>query len=226
MDYGNDFYAAVTWNNDPCDRPILIGWMNNWPYANIIPLTGWRGMLSMPRDLALEERDGTFLVVQRPLDSAAAYWAAPTHLGRLRIEDGVLPLPALSGPAVRLQLAFQLEKDRPAGRFGVHLRQVNGHQMTVAYDPAVQKLVIDRSRSGHVLPEMADLPVAWGKLAPKHGVVEVDIWVDQYSVELFADNGRLVMSSLIFPYDQSLNYAVFAAGGAVILESATLSHWQ
>ena len=56
-DHGADFYAAQTWSHEPDDRPIWVGWVNNWAYADRIPSTGWRGMLSLPREL---RPDGLF----------------------------------------------------------------------------------------------------------------------------------------------------------------------
>ena len=46
VDYGKDFYAAVTYNDVPDGRRIAIGWMNNWNYANQIPTSPWRSAMS------------------------------------------------------------------------------------------------------------------------------------------------------------------------------------
>ena len=48
MDYGKDFYAAVTWNDVPDGRRIAIGWMSNWNYAGAIPTSPWRSAMSVP----------------------------------------------------------------------------------------------------------------------------------------------------------------------------------
>ena len=53
VDYGKDFYAAVTCNDVPDGRRIAIGWMNNWNYAGQIPTSPWRSAMSVPRELAL-----------------------------------------------------------------------------------------------------------------------------------------------------------------------------
>ena len=36
-DYGPDYYAAVTYNLPTNQSPVLLGWANNWTYANDIP---------------------------------------------------------------------------------------------------------------------------------------------------------------------------------------------
>ncbi|MGC0236732.1 hypothetical protein [Arthrobacter sp. SD76] len=37
LDWGRDCYASVSFSNVPGGRRIIIGWMNNWDYANQLP---------------------------------------------------------------------------------------------------------------------------------------------------------------------------------------------
>ena len=59
IDYGKDFYAAVTFNDAP-DGRILIGWCSNWEYANSTPALPYRGEMAIPRKLTLNSA-GTLL---------------------------------------------------------------------------------------------------------------------------------------------------------------------
>lgn len=52
LDYGPDYYAAVTFNDSP--ERISIGWMNNWLYANNRKLEIWNGAMSAARKLEIE----------------------------------------------------------------------------------------------------------------------------------------------------------------------------
>ncbi|MEY4455467.1 MAG: hypothetical protein RIQ45_990, partial [Actinomycetota bacterium] len=52
LDYGPDYYAAVTFNDSP--ERISIGWMNNWLYANDRKLEIWNGAMSAARKLKIE----------------------------------------------------------------------------------------------------------------------------------------------------------------------------
>ena len=74
MDYGKDFYAAVTWNDVPDGRRIAIGWMSNWNYAGAIPTSPWRSAMSVPRELGL--RDDRRPAAARPAAGARAALAA------------------------------------------------------------------------------------------------------------------------------------------------------
>jgi sucrose-6-phosphate hydrolase SacC (GH32 family) len=58
LDYGQDNYAAVTYNNAPNGRRILIGWMSNWQYANKLKPTAWTGAMTIPHELSLVEIGG------------------------------------------------------------------------------------------------------------------------------------------------------------------------
>jgi fructan beta-fructosidase len=70
IDYGKDFYAGITFNNEPKGRRIMIGWANNWAYAGDIPTSSWRGAMSLPREISLYEAEGGMRIRQRPITDA------------------------------------------------------------------------------------------------------------------------------------------------------------
>ena len=49
--YGKDDYCAISFNNLRSRETILIGWMNNWQYADSSP-RHWRGQIGLPRRLS------------------------------------------------------------------------------------------------------------------------------------------------------------------------------
>lgn len=55
VDEGRDFYAVQSWSDTPGDRRLVIAWANNWLYADQVPEDGWRGMMTLPREIRLEE---------------------------------------------------------------------------------------------------------------------------------------------------------------------------
>ncbi|MDE6331292.1 MAG: glycoside hydrolase family 32 protein, partial [Muribaculaceae bacterium] len=58
LDSGADNYAGVTWHNAPDGRHVLIGWMNNWNYAGVCPVSPWRSAMTLPRELKLTDFGG------------------------------------------------------------------------------------------------------------------------------------------------------------------------
>ncbi|MFM1758351.1 MAG: hypothetical protein RL193_928 [Actinomycetota bacterium] len=55
LDYGPDYYAAVTFNDAPCRTSIA--WMNNWQYANQLKRETWNGSMTVARKLEFVNSD-------------------------------------------------------------------------------------------------------------------------------------------------------------------------
>lgn len=66
MDLGRDNYAAATFA-DVNDRIIQIGWMNCWAYAQKLPESGFRGCMTLPRELRLIKTHGKYRITQKPV---------------------------------------------------------------------------------------------------------------------------------------------------------------
>lgn len=58
MDYGSDFYAVQSWvGSGGEDERSAIAWMSNWQYGRETPATIFRGVMTLPRRLWLEDTD-------------------------------------------------------------------------------------------------------------------------------------------------------------------------
>jgi fructan beta-fructosidase len=55
MDHSRDFYAVQSWSDVADGRRLAIAWLSNWLYANQVPSGGWRGSMTLPRELRLED---------------------------------------------------------------------------------------------------------------------------------------------------------------------------
>ena len=61
-------------------------------------------------------------------------------------------------------------------------------------------------------------------LDAKDGKVRLHIFVDQSSIEVFANDGEVTMSALMFPGPESLGIELFSENGEATL--ANLSAWE
>ncbi len=69
-DYGPDYYAGITYNQLPVgDLPVLIGWANNWIYANDIPTFPWKSAMALPRRLSLRRINDEWILFQQPVSA-------------------------------------------------------------------------------------------------------------------------------------------------------------
>ena len=221
MDYGKDFYAAVTWNDVPDGRRIAIGWMNNWNYAGAIPTDPWRSAMSVPRELALQTIDGQARLVQRPVRELRSLRGGRSFTQHHRtIPQGTTTLP-VHGKALEIKTDLRIGSAKQAG---LKVRTGNGEETVIGYDAQTDELYVDRTRSGRV-DFSRDFPgVQRAPLAARHGKVHLRILVDWSSVEVFADGGRRVITDQVFPSADSDGVELFADGGSATLDSLKIRH--
>ena len=102
-----------------------------------------------------------------------------------------------------------------ATAFGIDVRcSADGAERTrIVYDRARQQLEIDRSQSSASAADQHDL--YGGTLALEDGEpLTLRVFVDRSVIEVFA-NGRLCLTSRVYPSETSLGVALFAQGGSV-----------
>jgi len=223
-DYGKDFYAAVSWSDMPRTdgRRVWIGWMNNWQYGKDIPTSPWRSAQSVPRELALRTtRDGVRLV-QRPVAELQRLRGTGRRLGAQPIPVGSTPLAARGISGTALEIVAELEAGA-ASELGVKVRTGRNEETVIGVDPRAGRLFVDRTRSGEVSFH-PDFPGRHaGPLPIENGRVRLRILVDRSSVEVFAGDGRTVITDQIFPDSASDGVALYATGGPARL--VTLEAW-
>jgi fructan beta-fructosidase len=219
-DYGKDFYAAVSWSEIPSadGRRIWIGWMNNWLYGGEIPTSPWRSAMSVPRTLALRTTGEGIRLVQQPVAELQRLRGMRRHLASQQIPEGTTALTARGISGTALEIVAELEVGA-ASELGLKVRTGSGEETTIGIDPRAGQLFVDRSRSGDVgfHPEFTGRHAA--PLAVKNGRVQLHVFVDRSSVEVFAGAGETVITDQVFPSPESRGVALYAKGGAARLIS-------
>jgi fructan beta-fructosidase len=202
IDWGTDNYAGVTWSGIPetDGRRLFLGWMSNWNYATVVPTTVWRSAMTIPRELTLSYENGTYNLVSSPV----------TELTILRKESkSIIPGEASNSSGADLiieepglnQCEIEFEFKIPEGyndSLGMILENNIGENCIIGYSVADKHIFIDRTKSGNTsfserFAGVATAPYESGK------TLKVHLFIDASSVELFIDEGKLVMSSLFFP---------------------------
>jgi fructan beta-fructosidase len=224
-DYGADNYAGVSYSDIPADdgRRIWIGWMNNWKYANDIPTSPWRSAQSLPRVLSLTRTPDGLRLVQEPVDELRQLRGEQRALGPRPIPEGTTPLAPEGVAGKALEIVVELEAGT-ASEFGLKVRTGEGEETVIGIDPRAGSLFVDRTRSGEAgfHDEFASRQTA--PLHLEDGRVRLRVFVDWSSVEVFANNGRTVITDQIFPAPASDGVALYAKGGSARLRS--LETWS
>ncbi|CCQ47137.1 exo-inulinase [Pseudarthrobacter siccitolerans] len=223
LDWGRDCYASVSFSNAPDGRRIVIGWMNNWDYANHLPTAPWRSSMTLAREVRLTEVNGSARLVQQPVlaQPGGALLASEEQLnaGTFELRNSARRLPdAVPGSAQIIDAEIV-----PGASERVGLRLFGGHDgsegTVLSYNTASARLVLDRRQSGNTgfhekFPSMESAP-----LVLEDGVLKLQIVVDHCSVEVFAQDGKVVLTDLIFPdAEHGENWLSAEGGPATILK--------
>jgi sucrose-6-phosphate hydrolase SacC (GH32 family) len=195
-DYGKDCYCALTFNNLPAAQPqVMLGWMSNWQYADKLPTSPWRGQMTIPRQLALRTFPEGIRLMQEPLPA----------LRRLRGKPAKEP----SGGSFEVETTLKID---PGADAGWKLTAKDGSTVAIGYDAGREELYVDRTHS--LFPARTSAPL---RLTNRQ--LTMDIFVDRSSVEVFADEGRVAITDLIFQ-QPPVSMTFYASGNATRLSDA------
>ncbi|MDZ7692472.1 MAG: glycoside hydrolase family 32 protein [Balneolaceae bacterium] len=225
VDYGKDFYAVQSYANIPEDdgRRIWISWMNNWQYANDIPTSPWRSAMTTPRSLTLRNyEEGTYLTHQ-PVNELQALRGSHQQFENQQIEgtSTMLAEAGISGNQLEIIAEFEIGD---AADFGFKVAEGEQEETIVGYNVETGELYIDRTNSGETEFSEEFAGVHTAPLQPLDGQIKLHIFVDRSSVEVFGNDGRVVITDRIFPSSDSDGISLFSTGGATQL--INLDIWQ
>ncbi|HTL60029.1 MAG TPA: glycoside hydrolase family 32 protein [Nitrospira sp.] len=221
VDYGADFYAATSFANMPADddRRIWLGWMNNWAYASLLPTGPWRGSLTIPREVSVVKDDDGYHLVQRPATELTALRAAVPSIDvqNQPIPSAALNLDKAGGDAMEISLVME---PGSTGEVAFFLRQSAQQFTKIGYDQVRHVLFVDRSLSGDdvlrdTLPSRHEV-----SLEPDaSGAITLTIFLDRSSVEVFGNDGRVVITDIVLTSDNGAGMHLDAVGGNAHLRS-------
>lgn len=209
VDYGRDFYAPISFENFPSTdkRRVWLGWFNNWQTC-LTPTEPWRGSMSVPRELSLRkvafnsEEPATYVLVQKPIREISKLHGKSTSLDTRQLG---WPPKKVTQPGEIRELQFELTaefKPAQARSLGFRIHTDEDEFTEIGYDSQFMEVYVDRSKSGNVSfhPAFSGRHNAPARLID--GKVSVRLLVDRSSVEVFVNDGEVVISDLIFPTNQ------------------------
>ena len=195
MDYGKDHYATVTFDNAPGNRRVAIAWMSNWQYAGAVPTEQFRSSNSIARDLFLYRADGVDYLGSAPSKEIEKARGKAAVSGKATLGENTYGK-MFATPTGAYEIDMDIEPaDGALVRF--NLTNAKGENLAVVYDDEAKTLTVDRRAAGNGsfsdwFPTVTTAPV-YGKLTSLH------VFVDNCSVEVFANGGRSVLTTLVLP---------------------------
>ncbi|MGA2113689.1 MAG: GH32 C-terminal domain-containing protein [Bryobacteraceae bacterium] len=102
-----------------------------------------------------------------------------------------------------------------AQEFGLRVLEGHGAATVIGYDRATSTLFLDRTRSGEVGFSPAFPSRSTAPLALRSGSLQLHVFVDKSSVEVFAGDGEVTLTDLVYPLPNATSVEVYARGGNI-----------
>lgn len=213
LDYGTDNYAGVTWSNEPKDRNLFIGWMSNWAYAQDVPTTKWRSAMTLPRSLHLDGSGEK--LISKPAEELSGIVAEKeetfTNQKEVTLQDNA----TLASGKFKLKATLDMSQ--------VEATEIvwgnAASQVVISYDKSSAALQVDRSNAGFDFNNLNNNRIGAPYHLPESGKLELELWVDKSSVEVFVNGGEQVLSFLVFPNTPFGNLDITSGSEAAFIET-------
>lgn len=197
MDWGKDNYATVTWNNAPDGRCIALGWMSNWQYANNVPTRQYRSANTLARDLTLYREGQELYLKSTPSSEVKKARGKKVSIPSFRVSEKheIVNLFEDNQGAYEVEILIQ---NAGASKIAFCLLNDKGEKVSMYYDLNRKQFVMDRSESGTV-DFSKDFPAVTVAPANVDKELTLRLFVDRSSIEAFGEDGKFVMTNLVFP---------------------------
>ena len=179
--------------------------------------------MTVPRELKLEEIDGKFLVKSEPVhelnqlqDQASKITFAEEQIsGEKKLDTKDINLN-------QCELVLNLETGKStADSLCLILENGSGEAVKIGYSNKSKQFFVDRTKSGNMnfsdrFSGIDYAPYSIGKQ------VQLHLFIDAASIEIFVDEGKLVMTDLFFSSENFNALKIFSSGGDVLLQKVEI----
>ena len=221
LDYGHEFYAAQSIAG-PDGRRLLIAWFDMWANDKPSQHHGWAGMMTLPRDLRIE--DNRICMTPSPELKGLRLRPLAEKIDCHRVHDGeTLRLEMTDHPLLEIEFDIDLEATT-AKMFGIdfHVDEASDAKTRLMIDRNASCLVLDRQKTGS---SPSQSPFQRRSPLPKGRRLRLHLFLDRPSIEIFIGNeqstGLYSLSSRLFPSPgRKKGTELFAQGGTLVVEKA------
>lgn len=221
VDYGKDFFAGRTFQNEPNDKRIMAGWMNNWVYAEATPTGPFRGVQSLPRELSLRRTAEGLRLVQAPYSGLDSLRNSPRREKDITMVGFEGEFEAVRNKSVEILAEIDVQDSR---KVGVKvLRSNEGKETIIGYEPEKEILFLDRAYSGTTQFSNAfGVDRLEAPLKLKDGKLKLHVFTDHSTIEIFANDGERVISAQAFPEENGDRMMFMALSKPMLLEDVRI----
>ncbi|MBN2775370.1 MAG: glycoside hydrolase family 32 protein [Prolixibacteraceae bacterium] len=200
-DYGKNYYATQTWSNIPEEdgRTLQIAWMKGGEFPDM----PFQGQMTFPSELSLTRTGNIIKLVRNPVSEIELLHGKDDHWENRNIIPGINDniLKKLKGDCFQIKGTFDLKTCNNFGFMLRHGKKTPGIEVNYNVDRGVLSCM------GQIAP-----------LNPVNGKIQMEILLDRSSVEIYANNGQVVMSFVVASPEENDSMELFTHGGELLVE--------
>ena len=211
-DYGRNFYAAMTWNNVPDGRCIHLAWMRTSRY----PQMPYDQQMNFPTELTLHQTSEGIKAFRKPVREIASLYDNTAVWENRTIKNGENLLSDLDSDLYDLDFEFDMTQ---SSSFEIGVRGA-----TIRYDAPSKRILCEGPTVHQPKENLGEAP-----LQPIEGKLQLRVLVDRTCLEVYGNDGEVVLTSSFMPKPDCREYFLLAESQVNILKaniSKLNSIWQ
>ncbi len=226
VDHGPDNYAGVTWSGIPASdgRRLFLGWMSNWSYATVVPTKTWRSAMTIPRSLTVKNTDKGKRLISTPIIELQSLRKKTIPLKPMTFRDTLDITKNYSFNLSSFELELEFDVDSITGKIlEIEIANDTGEIFKVGIDHKLNMFYMDRRQSS--LNRFSTSFASSIHLAPRvrfSNKIKMQLFFDQASCELFADEGETIMTEIFFPTRPFHHFRILSPGSTTQLLKANI----
>lgn len=224
LDWGRDNYAGVTWSDIPKydGRRLLIGWMSNWDYAQVVPTQTWRSAMTLPRSLHLMKTTTSYRINSKPVKELETLMDKSYTIENKMVNKEIDLTDKLGFGPSKMEAIIEIEIPKNGcSEFGIVLSNSKEEEYCIGFNPITNEYFSDRTKAGnHDFSNKFGAKRHKALRISKEKSIRLHLFFDVASCELFADNGEVSMTEIFFPAKKFTSVKLYEISGGILIKSA------
>lgn len=228
LDYGRDNYAGVTWSNisESDGRKLFMGWMSNWEYARDVPTETWRSAMTIARELKLKKFEDNYSLLSTPVSELSKYVSNTILKDTLIVNKQELIISENEADLARLSVQFEM-KNFNENKYTFLFHNKFGDSLSFGIDNIEKHYFINRQKSGKVnFSDKFANNISKAKKFDLYSTLNVQILMDKTSIEVFYNEGEVVMTEIFFPNEPFETLSIITSEEKLILENIKIKEFK
>jgi sucrose-6-phosphate hydrolase SacC (GH32 family) len=199
-DYGKNYYAGQIWNNTPAGRTIHIAWMPTRPY----PGMPFEQQMNFPTEVKLKTTPNGVRMFRMPVKEISQLYDKEIKWQKTLNSQSENPLKGLKNDLYDIDLEVDIKK---AASFNVAIKGAVIHydatkKMIYCGGKWVPNIFVPEDWRALANGKVTDLnSMGEAPLAAVEGKIKLRILVDRTTIEIFGNDGQVVITSCFMPDD-------------------------